>query len=60
VQAPRRTIAWPGPCHLALAPGWENSSMSTDREVEVSALAINVTIPKALQWTDADAVKRSY
>lgn len=26
--------------------------MSSDTEVEVSALAINVTIPEALRWTD--------
>jgi hypothetical protein len=27
--------------------------MSSDTDVEVSALAINVTIPEALRWTDA-------
>ncbi len=27
--------------------------MSTDGAVEVSALAINVTIPEALRWTDS-------
>ena len=32
---------------------WKPARMSADEELVVSALAINVTIPEALRWTDA-------
>src|SRR5512139_2393837 len=31
---------------------WQNSAVESDITPEVSALAINVTIPEALRWTD--------
>jgi hypothetical protein len=31
---------------------WDDASMSSEVTPEVSALAINVTIPEALRWTD--------
>lgn len=33
-------------------PAWQNGAMGSDITPEVSALAINVTIPEALRWTD--------
>jgi hypothetical protein len=42
--AGRGVSGCPFPCHHA--------SMSSDVAVHVSALAINVTIPEALRWTD--------
>jgi hypothetical protein len=38
---------------------WTMSAMDSDMHAEVTALAINVTIPEALRWTDTVAVRRS-
>ena len=34
------------------AATWQSAGMSEDEEIVVSALAINVTIPEAMRWTD--------
>lgn len=33
--------------------GWQYWAMPDSKGVEVSALAINVTVPESLRWTDA-------
>jgi hypothetical protein len=41
------------PLEREIAIAWEDAAMTSDITPNVSALAINVTIPEGLRWTDS-------
>src|SRR3954453_9633063 len=47
-----RASGRPGSRNEGRRRAWEGVSMSSDSSPDVSALAINVTIPEELRWTD--------
>ena len=49
LQENRHTIHSRSECQLA----WHHACMGSDLAPDVTALAINVTIPEALRWTDS-------